>query len=431
MNKQCKDLLDKLSFFEYKTFIRNALGLLFFYSNEYLNTHIILSSRRPRTTNNNVHELYNDAVAYAYFENENYKSPYYEFVFYVGLNDYKNKTFRQNSLVETIDSYFLNGKLTDSDLFFLLLVSFDGSDNSLVYKKTDLTLKTYKDINNIYLYSFILGSGLDSDYGVGDWEKLVNVIDNKTSSLSGVPVKILRKFSKDRCNTNYYTPQILKDINQIKYFDLIQTFLYKSFKVRDTDYKSSPLISDRNLFQICRILATQSEFSNEQTVLTFNYDDIVEQTLLNSFGKSSFSSFKDCGNANDSIVIEHVHGMLPYKSVTDKHKNSIVLSHDEYLNNYSSTKSYSYSKLYAQLRKRNLIIGNSVSDYEEQKVFYNHHRMYLNEFSYALMVKNSVDWLNYYTVVSLYKIGIIPIFFDSYEKMCDYLKTIWPPIEND
>lgn len=36
--------------------------------------------------------------------------------------------------------------------------------------------------------------------------------------------------------------------------------------------------------------------------------------------------------------------------------------------------------------------------------------MHLNEFSYALMAKNPVDWLNYYAVVSLNEIGIIPIF---------------------
>lgn len=433
MNNECKRLLNQLSFSEYKTFIRNALGLLFFNTQEYINNHIVLSSknRREVNKNNNKEGRFRDAVAYAYIEGKKVNNSEYEFVFYVDKNDYKKRVFRQNEFEETIDSYFLNGKLTDSDLFFLLLVSFDDSDNALFCKKTDLLLKTHKDINNILVYSFILGSGIDYDYGIGKWETLIANIENKTSLLSGVPVADLNQFSKDRCNTNYYTPQILKDISPGDYFCIIRNFLYSSFNERETDFKSEPGIINRNLFQICRIVAAQTAFSANQTILTFNYDDIVEQTLLNSFGKVSFSSYKNCEKGAESIIVEHVHGMLPFKGETDKHRKSIVLAHDEYLNNYSASTSYSYSKLYAQLRKRNLIIGNSVADYEEQKVFYNHHKMYLNEFSYALMVKKPVDWLNYYAVVSLYKIGIIPIFFDSYPDMCNYLKTIWSPIDDD
>lgn len=433
MNNECKRLLNKLSFPEYKTFIRNALGFLFFNSQKHINSHIVLSSKSWREVNKNSRkeDRYRDVIAYAYIEEKSVINPEYEFVFYVDKNDYDKRVFRQNEFEETIDSYFLNGKLTDSDLFFLMLVSFDDSDSTLFSKKIDLSLKTHKDINNIFVYSFILGSGIDYDYGIDEWKTLVANIERKTSLLSGVPVADLNQFSKERCNTNYYTPQILKDISPADYFGIIRNFLYGSFNEHESDFKSVPGIIDRNLFQICRIVAAQTAFSEDQIILTFNYDDIVEQTLLNSFGEASLSSYKNCEKGAASIIVEHVHGMLPFKGETDNHRKSIVLAHDEYLNNYSASTSYSYSKLYTQLRKRNLIIGNSVADYEEQKVFYNHHKMYLNEFSYALIVKNPVDWLNYYAVVSLYKIGIIPIFFDSYSDICDYLKTIWSPIDDE
>lgn len=432
MNAECKELLYQLSFLEYKTFIRNALGFLFFYSQEYTDSHIVLSSRSRRETLkfNNNDNRFRDAIAYAYIEERNNINSDYEFVFFVDKQDYEKRVFRQNEVEETIDSYFLNGKLTDSDLFFLMLVSFSDSNKSLYHKREKLSLKTYKDIKNISTYSFILGSGIDFDYGVGKWDNLITDIASKTASLSGVCVTNLENFSKDRCNTNYYTPQILKDINPTDYFNIIRIFLYGKFKENETNNAFNPTIIDRNLFQICRIVSTQSTFVPNQTILTFNYDDIVEQTLMNSFGKTPFSSYKNSKKEVGAIVVEHTHGLLPFKGETANHRKSIVLAHDEYLDNYSTTSSYSYSKLYNQLRKRNLIIGNSIADYEEQKVFYNHHKMYLNEFSYALMVKNSADWLNYYTVVSLYKIGVIPVFFDSFPDMCDYLKTIWQSLED-
>ena len=100
MNNECKRLLNQLSFSEYKTFIRNALGLLFFNTQEYINNHIVLSSknRREVNKNNNKEGRFRDAVAYAYIEGKNVNNSEYEFVFYVDKNDYKKRVLDKTNL---------------------------------------------------------------------------------------------------------------------------------------------------------------------------------------------------------------------------------------------------------------------------------------------------------------------------------------------
>ena len=423
MREVNQKLLKSLTLTEYCDFIRSALGFLTFFSMNNPTKVIYKNDRKngakkvATILNNKTNVIINDV--------------------FVSKANFKHKTFNIDNNEEDIEEYFLNGKLNESDFYFLLVVAKDSFKNFYEDKTENfLELKTSKDINNLNdgPYSFIIGSGIDYDYGASSWNKIINNLKKKVASQLHIHVGEVSQFSQVMCNTNYYIPQMYKEINKSKYFKSIYNLLYKDFGLNLTNVNEKPEIEDFNLYQVARIIAIQSIIYPNQKHLTFNYNDYLELTLKNSFNINSTSVFKSNRTIKEGINVVHLHGYLPlnYLERKDKSKceSSLVLSHQEYLNAYKTKSSFTAGNLYNQLSFRNVIIGNSLQDYEEQKVFYNHHRNNLSEYSYIFIFKENINKLNYFKICTFYKLGVIPIFFDNPKELNKYLRTIYTNLDD-
>ena len=155
-----------------------------------------------------------------------------------------------------------------------------------------------------------------------------------------------------------------------------------------------------------------------------NYDEILEMVLDYNFGVKASPIFKGRTKVISLPIIYHTHGFWPYvEKKTKTHENSIVLSSIEYMENYQTLKDYSAQKLNSFIDDTCILVGNSLSDYEEQKIFKGHHKKNIAQFSFLFLCEKDV-WRRKYYLVYFLQMGVIPVFFKTFDEMVDFLKVM-------
>jgi len=130
---------------------------------------------------------------------------------------------------------------------------------------------------------------------------------------------------------------------------------------------------------------------------------------------------------NYQIHILHPHGYLPFNEDGDierRHSKTIILSSFEYMDNYMKEDRFAYKSLYKQLNKTNLLIGNSISDFQEQMVLRKHYHDFPSNYSYLLTEKSGNDFIDVYRMLYFFDIGIITLYFESFNDLPKYLKKL-------
>lgn len=343
-------------------------------------------------------------------------------VYYCTEESFDKKVYL-NKNEKKLNVYTEFNELDDDLILFMLLLSLENCDYSMILNE-NYNIENVNKLLKIdcFKYNFILGSGVSIDFNAQSWDDLIDEMRNNISKIKKVNVDDIKKLEDKLCNTNYVIPQIEKDIDKDRYFNDIYNSLYS--KYNPVILKSDKIIQDFSLYEVAKIISTQVQTEDTQRVLTFNYDNFLEQMLTNVFNlKNVNSAFKN-GNIEKNYMINviHPHGFMPYNNKKEEFNNSIILSTLEYMNAYNPN-SYAYRALYKQLDSTNIIIGNSLVDYEEQKVFRNHHKMHLSSYHFILTEKNKINWFNGYKILYFLKLGVIPIFVDKKVGYSSYLKT--------
>ena len=346
-------------------------------------------------------------------------------VFSVRENDFNEKCFHNTT--EQIETATFFDEIDDFLLWSIMMGVLGVENHSLDTYLDSVSLgKKLFETNRPAHYRFILGAGVNNGYGLGDWDSLVETIRQKIRFLkkipSGTKPDALAKFEERMSNTNYIAPQILKDLDSSVYYDAIYSNLYSLFDANNTRKSSKSSIEDTTLFQVARIV---SENENS-VVLTFNYDNVLEQVLDNNFKTPYWIDYYKSRKMTSGLQIIHSHGFYPYGMSGEKYAHAIVFSCFEYMNGYLRAASYARKRLYEHIKQPCILVGNSLSDYEEQKVFFLHHREYLSQFSYLFTTKSDHPnrWMDVYKSIYFLKMGVIPVFFDDFPQMVDYLKTL-------
>lgn len=426
MNELNKSILNNLTFAEYKTFLKNALGFYYFNSINRDDSRLVLRRTKPRDNRDIQFKKDNGVIYFAYL----YDDEMFIDAFYFSKNQYKTKKF-SNLKGDELNAYVYFDQLSDDIILFLLIGSKESIDSPFMFKND---INAYSIINSIdigkFRYSFILGTGISSYFNVKKWDDLIADIKVSLSRSLRTSEDKLDEFQNNIANTNYVLPQIKKDYDKDDYFEMIYDSLYKNFDKQAINIKTNSNLEDQTIYQIANIVSVQTLFNKKQNVLTFNYDNFLEKVFEINFPNINVESiYKSNNEKNDNgIKIIHSHGFLPMENFDNVHKESIVLSSFEYMDTYKEHNSYAYKKLYEQLNTTNLIVGNSISDYEEQKVFRNHHNEYLSKYNFALLKKSKELWMDAYKSKYLFSIGIVPIFFNDYTDISDFLKNRILPV---
>lgn len=204
--------------------------------------------------------------------------------------------------------------------------------------------------------SVVLGAGVSNDYKAPTWEKLVGAFENEINSLASIEITHL----KDKVgSTDLIHAQLYKELlPEDKFYDRLYLSLYEN-------YNPLELLNPKTtLYEIGSLLERYSNKKNIK-VLTYNYDNFLEQNLEKYF---SYEKYKIFYNEEDEIgnliPIYHIHGYLPYdQEISKKYKDSIKLIEDDYNFLYNNPYSWQIETQLEAFRKNNcLFVGCSLKD---------------------------------------------------------------------
>lgn len=382
-----------------------------------------------------------------YYKNEN------KIIFVRNNNDgvYKEEILSLDEIVnnDNINYYPINSEFYDNyifDLFSRFLYS------STDYEKiSELFYSFLKDYNNYgllkewgsilnaysnrFVLSFIVECGVNDDIyfnlseenksecslpdslSPGGWGNLIDIINlNISYCIKKGPLFVpnIEDFNEGMSNINYFSPEMLKLLDKKKYDDVIFDFLYgdnnKSIIVdRLLNKNHNPNIKNTYLYKIAEYMSKNPD----SKFLSFNYDDFFDRIYKYSVGSECNNTVNPHGFIKDYRI----------KAIS-KSNSDIVLSSFEYMNGYSFSNSRARRITREHLDKVNVIIGNSLSDYEEQKVF---RLKYLNNRSYrSFLFAKELDDIELNIMKALYfsSIGVIYCPVKSFSEISDFLDQI-------
>lgn len=326
-------------------------------------------------------------------------------------------------------------------------INTDCSENDT--KNEELFLETHiKIIQEHYQkgnLSIFCGAGISMDAGLSSWPKM----------LKNLLIKLFKKkqkeeyieknkdFLADFYQKNFYHSPLmlaryLKNGFGKDFIENVRTELYSE------EIKESELIN--SIVELCR---PNRFFKCLNSIVTFNFDDLIEEKLMAN--KIKFKSIsKEGERANiEEVPIFHVHGFLPRKGNPSKDIN-IVFSEDAYHSQFID--SFSWSNL-VQLITLNqnlcLFIGLSLTDpnlrrildvsirknpNRELKHYFFKKRYDKAEIEKRMMSSNqshkNVDINNFIVFIEFLeeqdanKLGLNVIWINQYEEILNILKKV-------
>lgn len=285
----------------------------------------------------------------------------------------------------------------------------DNEESFILYL---LKLYTYK-LN----LDFVLGAGINIEYGAKDWIHLVDALNNT--------------FYKDD----------LKRIEEIKHY--VGSELFVNGKILKTSgFDTYKMLNDEiyllnNCSSACKSFDDQSStlyflvdyIKNHKntTVITYNYDTNLEY-LCKKHGVRYNSSYDDSAfMGKDSLVsIYHVHGLMPFdKFKEDKYINSLIFNESDYFYLFNNPYSWNTSKqLHDFIFNTCIFVGISLTD-PNMKRLLELATNYL-KFNFIFMKKeNGYDEKTYRDVTNyFFSYDLITIWLDDYAEINKWLREL-------
>ncbi len=234
------------------------------------------------------------------------------------------------------------------------------------------SLTSYKEqVKNLSYYYhneclvLVLGAGVSIDHNLPSWNiliqrllftHLVYDIEHKHDVANILSKLFTSTFAPDPLiASRYLYNKIIKKNDSLDFEEL----------VRSAIYSNAELSFNSKLYQeIVQLCISPGKSPNLSSVITYNYDDILEKYITDTDLDIPFTSIYGPGIKKNTLdlPIYHVHGYLPRGKKLSK-ENRIILSENLYHQQYSDI--YGWSNL-VQLNtfkdKNCLLIGTSLSD---------------------------------------------------------------------
>lgn len=241
--------------------------------------------------------------------------------------------------------------------------------NLLAAAKTRTSLSVEAKLNSLSGWYkdetlvFVLGAGASAAYGLPDWNTLLqklllNTLEGEHGNVNVVAKTFSAVFSPStlisaRYLSNHY--QEKHPTSQLTFENAIRDALYDELSVGE----HSSLLKE--IRQYC-IAAGKNP--NLDSIITYNYDDLLEKCLRDIDVDIPFCPIYSSGmkHKKEELPIYHVHGYLP-QTVPLTRKNKVILGEDGYHQQYSDMYGWSNLVQINKFKDKNcLFIGLSFSD---------------------------------------------------------------------
>jgi len=229
------------------------------------------------------------------------------------------------------------------------------------FKKTDKgdnirdIKKKFKDEKLV----FVLGAGVSMTFGLPGWDtllqKLMVTTLEKEKNASSILSKLFAKiFNPSPLIAGRYLQKYFES-NDHSFEEAVRKILYEEIQMETT----SPLMDE-----IVKFCIAPGKSPNLNSIITYNFDDILEQSIKKMSIDLPFRSIY--GNGQDvetgELPIYHVHGYLPEKGKLEA-SNQITFGENIYHKQYTDTYSWNNIVQINKFRDNNcLFIGTSLTD---------------------------------------------------------------------
>lgn len=240
-----------------------------------------------------------------------------------------------------------------------------GDVNLKIGENLKTTISKKQSINNLRTayrndkLVLVLGAGLSLTFGIPDWNSL----------LQKLMVHTIEERNKDsnalsRLYNKIFSPNPLISARYLQdYFEKHDSSFEKL--VRDVMYQNIDKNSDSPVFdEIVKMCVAPGKSPNINSIVTYNFDDILEHKLQKTNLDIPFKSVYGIGMEikNEELPIYHVHGFLPEKGRLDE-SNIITFGESNYHQQYNDVYSWNNMVQINKFRDNTcLFIGTSLSD---------------------------------------------------------------------
>ncbi|KHE72314.1 hypothetical protein LD39_05195 [Halobacillus sp. BBL2006] len=228
-------------------------------------------------------------------------------------------------------------------------------------KKIENLKKSYRNEELV----FVLGSGVSVPFNLPSWDNLLQKLliesFSTDSTENDVPLVLSKIFPQLFPSSPLISARIIEE-------DFKKQNSSKSFKeiIRDALYSQINREADsstiKELLQFC---IAPGKSPNLDSIITYNYDDVLETVLNSSDVEIPYKSIYKLGMnpKNGELPIYHVHGYLPQYADKENTDSFITLSENLYHKQYNDI--YSWNNI-VQINKFTgktcVLIGISLND---------------------------------------------------------------------
>ena len=261
-----------------------------------------------------------------------------------------------STLLKIIENYSKLNQLKLDETNYKDLIEKLPESKSISKKQSILNLNKAYQSETLVL---VLGAGISIDFGTLSWTDLlqnlmVHTIE-KEKTISNILSKLFNDiFSPNPLIAGRYLQNYFDEKNK-SFESMVRNVLYSTV---DKD-KSSNLLNE-----IVKLCAAPGRSPNLNSIITYNFDDILEYKLDKTGMDIPFKSVFGVGIdiKNNELPIYHVHGFLPEHKKLSK-SNQITFGENNYHQQY--TEIYSWNNIVQINKFRDntcLFIGSSLSD---------------------------------------------------------------------
>lgn len=239
-----------------------------------------------------------------------------------------------------------------------------GAKNSVAQKSMERE-KYIKQVKNAFRKGDVvlfLGAGVSIDGGLPLWGTLIKTLHIsmlneliKDKDLSFKQKEMMREIASDNEMESPLMQMryIRSGFSDEEYYRLVHSALYEKNINLDTKLLNS----------IAKICMPQREYNGVKSIITYNFDDLVERKLAQKDVRYNIIASEEDRQLWGRLNIYHVHGYLPSDYVEVSDEPNLIFSEEDYHRIYRDAYSWSNLVQLNVLRENTcLFIGCSLTD---------------------------------------------------------------------